>query len=225
MPYYIYSSDAKVDMLLMDIPVQRKKHFAMEFKIDLKVLGFLMKPEARDPKDPSNRFIRLATVIEYLRETKELGTIDNPKEWIEDSLPMNWGLFERNPKWDALPDSPLVFFCGSTAHTVVGLGGSAKHLIGTEKAADPRPYSLTPYLLGVLTKGQGPKPGSTEEQPSHSPEPESPEGGSLAAVLEATEHIKGPKQKLKFLAKRLLYGTHQQKEVLLATPLYVALEE
>ena len=38
MKYYIYISDAKVNMLLAQIPHNIKKKVATEFKIDLKVI-------------------------------------------------------------------------------------------------------------------------------------------------------------------------------------------
>jgi hypothetical protein len=50
---------------------------------------------------------------------------------------------------------------------------------------------------------------------------------SLHAVYLATTQMEGPQQRLEFLAKRLLHGTYPriEKQILLATPLYVAMAE
>jgi hypothetical protein len=75
-------------MLLSQVPSDEKKKIATEFKIDLKGLGVSRKTER---ESESNRYTRLEAVVAFIREYGNLGTVDEPNEYIEDELPMSWG--------------------------------------------------------------------------------------------------------------------------------------
>ena len=72
-----------------------------------------------------------------------IGTIDEPKEYFAGAMSMRWGscIFPFVPQ---LTPSPLVYFGGTTETTVVGLGGSAKHVIGEVGSARTGVHSCLP---------------------------------------------------------------------------------
>src|SRR5687768_4399156 len=88
MKYYVYISDAKVDMLLAQIPHDAKQRLATEFRFDLKLLSAARKTET---ESEDNRFTRLDAVVTFIREFGNLGTVDAPDEYFEGSLEMRWG--------------------------------------------------------------------------------------------------------------------------------------
>ena len=103
MKYYVYVSDSKVDMLLSQIPHEVKKKIAAEFKFDLKLLSVSRKSETESEE---NRFSRLDAVVTFIRQYGNLGSSDEPDEYIQDELLMRWGPYGSDPK------SPLVYFGG-----------------------------------------------------------------------------------------------------------------
>ena len=89
MKYYLYVSDAKVDMLIAQIPHDTRQRIANEFKIDLKIVSASRKT---DRTAGDNRFARLETVVGYIREYGNVGSVDEPDEYIEGSLRMQRAL-------------------------------------------------------------------------------------------------------------------------------------
>ncbi|WP_263353309.1 DUF7019 family protein [Acidicapsa acidisoli] len=223
MKYYIYISDAKVDMLFPQVPHDIKKKVALEFKMDLKLLSASRKTET---ESEDNRIARLETVVDFIREYGDIGTADRPGEYIEDTLSMRWGYygFQRD-------DNPVVYFGGETERTILGLGGSTKHLIGNAGTSSAHSHSATPFLLDFLSKELG----------LHSENPDlewarqhGQDFSPITAVELATTQMRGPEQRIDFVAKRLAYGPVERfndnpllkdKHVLLATPLYVAMAD
>jgi hypothetical protein len=230
--FYLYISDAKVDMLFPQVPHDIKKKVATEWKMDLKLLSASRRV---DTEDEDNRIARLETVVDFIKESGNVGTIDEPDEYIADTLTMCWGIFKIEPS-----KSP-VYFTGETEKTVVGLGGSHQHLLGRPGQSEPvispiMSNSLTPALLDCLFKelGWGEDNfrvlGANEERTDEV---------FLQAVEASAQDIKGPRQRVEFLAKRLLYGPVVRREfnrgtgiivesalnALLGTPLYVAMAD
>ena len=140
-------------------------------------------------------------------------------------MPMRWGpcVFPNVPQ---LTPSPLVYFGGTTETTVVGLGGSATHVIGEVGSTRAGAHSCLPHFIMQLRKELG------ESLPS--PYNEKPFGDqALGGVYLATVLGKGPSQELEFVAQRLAHGTcpapwrdpGTPETVLVGTPLYVAMSE
>jgi hypothetical protein len=221
MKFYVYISDSKVDMLLSQISPGAKRTIATELKMDLKLLSASRKSEVETQAD---RLTRLDAVVVFIREFGNLGTIDEPDEYIEDRLAMRWGPYGMAPYKEEL--SPLVYFGGATGNTIVGLGGSAKHVLGNTGPSAAFSASATPYLLTYLEQ-------HLDTNEILGSEASQSEDMSLSAVHLATMGMKGPRQNLEFMAKRLLHGPSPYPErdgkpnmsVLLATPLYVAYDE
>ena len=213
MKFYIYVSDSKVDMLLAQIPHEAQQTLATEFKVDLKIFSAIRKSQEEVEE---NRFTRLEVVTTFIREFGNIGTIDEPNDFIEGNLEMQWG-----PYTSSNDNNPPVYFGCTTEQTIFGMGGSMKHLIGSGGESRPHSHSITPVLVKYL------------EQELHGANLEAENDQqrrngidwSLCAVELATTQMKGPKQPLEFMAKRLLYGNgySKKKKVLLASPIYVAM--
>lgn len=222
MKYYVYVSDTKVDMLLAQIPHDFKTKVATQFKIDLKVLVGSRTVE-RETED--NRFTRLETVCQFIREYGNVGTVDEPNEYISDELRMRWGPFgDGDPS-----NAPLVYFGGVTAKTIIGLGGSIDNVIGKPGPANPSAYphsvpgSIGAILVHYLMKELG------LACRNHVDEWEKQEEERLWPhyVRLTTLQMGGPIESLEFLAKRLLEERpwRDEKNIVLATPLYVAMTD
>jgi hypothetical protein len=244
MKYYIYISDTKVDMLFPQVPHDIKKKVALEFKMDLKILSASRKTES---ETEDNRIARLETVVDFIRQYGNVGSVDNPDEYIADCLTMRWGDYGWSD-WrpgHLLEDSPVVYFGGVTEKTIVGLGGSMKHLLGSNVESHASSYSATPFLMAYLARHlQFRVPGhyTLHSYEENLPWPEIasvvgrelPEFTLFLAVELATTEMEGPQQRVEFLAKRLASGpvtkwcagvgeNSSLQNVLLATPIYVAL--
>src|SRR6266446_5736775 len=220
MKYYVYISDSKVDMLLAQIPHDFKHKVALQFKVDLKILGASRTVET---ESEDNRVRRLETVCEFISEYGKLGTADEPDDFISDELKMRWGPFgEDDPS-----NAPLVYFGGLTEKTVIGLGGSINHVIGQPGGSNPsaRPHQIPGSIGAILVHYLMKEFGLTSKK--HVDEWEIQEEEMLWShfVEMTTLEMGGPIQRLEFLAKRLLeQPAHgNKKQVVLGTPLYVAM--
>jgi hypothetical protein len=80
--YYVYVSDAKVDMLFAQIPRPVKKRIAAELKFDLKVVGLSLK---QNPSDET-RYSKVKFVSEYVDKHLEVGTLDQPRAYFRGEL-------------------------------------------------------------------------------------------------------------------------------------------
>jgi hypothetical protein len=174
-----------------------------EYGFDFKVLKGKRKSEwATD----ENRINRLETVLCFIRKYGRVGTVDEPDDYIDDTESMWFGNYTPGD---------IAYFTGKTEKTIFGLSGSGKHLVG----ADPNksPWSNGTNLLDVFGW-------LSEQNPNHDKN-----GMSAIPVLaHLAAHSKRPQQRLEFLAKRLLQGPYakennSQTQLLLATPLYVAM--
>jgi hypothetical protein len=80
-------------MLPPQVPHELKKKVAFEFKLDLKLLSASRRSETEGADD---RIARLETVVNFIRETGDIGSVDAPREYVEDALPMKWGATSQN---------------------------------------------------------------------------------------------------------------------------------
>ncbi len=213
MKYYIYISDAKVDMLFPQVPHDIKQKIASEFGIDFKVFVAKRKVESESEE---NRISRLEAVVSYIREYGNLGSVDEPDEYVAGTMPMRNIRLEQ---WN----SSAIYFSGHTDTTMFGFGGSAKHLIGA--LPDPSVPIGTPShtwaIISALNRA------TAEWRPQ-----DSADQTSLSAVAELeTEVEEGLYENIEFFAKRLLFNDQEwvwtprgtrSWQVLLGSPLYLA---
>jgi hypothetical protein len=221
MEYFIYASDAKVDMLLPQIPEKMKGKFALELGVNVGVFSAKMKGE-EDLGLKSDRFSRLNAVIKYLKNSEEIGSVDDPKSWIEGTEQLRI-VYPTEHK-------EAVFFVGQSKEKIrITLAGSAAYLTskGTGVIHDVG-WSFLPDLLIQLRMVVGAFENPEIEDrrlelltQCTTTEMESEWMGWLASL---ERNARGPSMTLKFLARRLLTGVDADagRKVLLGTPLYVA---
>jgi hypothetical protein len=213
--YYLYISDSKVDMLLPQIDPAFTRKRTSEVNLSLKIFGAKRGSESSVGTD---RIVRLERVVRHLQDHGDLGSIDEPGSFFWGLLSLQWGTFAGEA------GSSLVYFGGRTKRTIVGLGGSSTHVLGA--ALDPPGHpvlarSLMPSLLEGLTTD----PEIKILLDAANGEPELADRKALQAVHLATASLRGPAQRVEFVAKRLLHGpspSHDGMSVLLGSPLYVA---
>ena len=208
MKYYIYISDAKVDMLLPQIPRAAKRKIATEFKIDLKVLSASRKAETDISED---RITRLEAVSSFIREYGNVGSIANPDAYIFDSMTLRMAILHYR----------YLYFGGQTENTILGLSGSVFHLLGHQNGPQLKGAFVTSSLLtGVVASMQSSSLSSSDNL------------NLYRATERANMSMKGlnvPEEKFEFLARRLLYEPADEQyrthNLLLATPLYVSIND
>jgi len=215
--YYLYISDAKVDMLLAQIDPAFGRRSTTEVGLSVKLFNVRRNVEAAPP----DRTAKLERVLRHLEERGEIGSTDDPGPYFRGSLPMQWG-----PMQGANGGS-LVYFGGRSGQTILGLGGAGSHVLGSggPQAQEFAPSSVPTLLAGLASAfadgGDG--------MPAESPAEQSP----LAWVHTAGRLLRGPRQPVEFVARRLLTGPSPYPEldarpgmkVLLGSPLYVALAD
>jgi hypothetical protein len=207
MKFYNYISDTKVDMLFSQIPTHIGETIAAELNIDLEQVQVNLSSDVPD----QTRYLKLGIVVRYIEKHLGVGTVDEPSAYLRGNLPMRWG-----------PYGPaMVYFGAETRHTILGMAGSAKHVIGSigDAQIEHLPISYMPHqILSTLEKA------ILVEEPRL-------EGGSvsLQIVEAATTGMTGPQENLEFLARRLVTGelatAEGAKNTVLATPIYVALAD
>lgn len=210
MKYYLYISDAKVDMLLPQVPHEIKKKTATEMGFDLKVLKMNRKTETESDE---NRITRLETVLSFIREYGKVGSIDEPDDFIDDTEFMPFDSVE-----------PLVYFTGTTKRSVFALAGSTHHLLGSNSNSSTVSKSLLSSIIHWLNERDRTN-GEPDKFSNHAL-------GSICAMALDSNTGGVPKQRLEFFAKRLLFDSEynymyaeKKIRVLLATPLYVAMTD
>lgn len=211
--YYLYISDAKIDMLLAQIDPAARQKRTSEVS-----LGVSVAKAKRTVEAAGDQVGRLERVVRHLNEHGDVGTVEEPGQFFWGLLPMQWGPIVTEG------GSSLVYFGGRDERTVVGLGGSAGHVVGAAHAEQRPPSpSLLPVLLDIIDDDV-PDPGLDHDQADQA---------ALASVHRANSRLRGPVQNVEFLAKRLLSGPSPYPEldgrdgmtVLLGSPLYVALAD
>ena len=207
MKYYIYVSDTKVEMLYSQIPRHLRETVATELKIDLK---FLSTTFSEDPTQET-RYSKLEIVTKNIERSSVIGTVDKPGTYFQGTMRLRWGPFE--------PFNEMIYFGGRTAHTILGLAGSTQHLISRIGSSEfSMGISEAPNILRVLLTLDNPEKDASET---------SIDDDELGLVAKATGLMKGPEQRLEFLAKRLIegYARKENARIVLGSPIYVALAE
>ena len=217
MRYYLYISDAKVNMLLPQVPGALQRKVSAKFGFDIKLLSGSLETE-RATLD--NRVARLAAVETYLVENEPIGTPGQPASWIQGTV---------DAKFLDIGNGAILFVTGD-ATSILALGGSAHHLVG---AATPErvgiPFSFFPGLATQLTSLIDNRPdwlvGMDEKTLRSVLAPDVDQGFDAWAsvVIWARAHAQAGVQKLQFLAKRLVTTkTQQDVTITMASPLFIA---
>lgn len=224
MKYYIYISDAKVNMLFDNIPQDFLGSLSGELKINLGLISTTFKEKS------SNTIISKLHVVEnYIEKHMSPGTVDKPNSYFKGKLPMRWGPLREHPG--------VTYFGGSTEKTELGMIGSECHTIQGGKSEAETYISNYALFNSVLQKELG-----SELEQGFLDLPDSTSKLGMASFLDEEEYARiksrqtksgrvdrlppqpQPKMTLEFMAKKLISEYSSGKEKLLGTPLYVALE-
>lgn len=205
--YYIYVSESKVDMLYAQIPKSTRSNLEAELKINLHLVDVAFKEKQFD----DTLYSKLGVVEEYLNKQEEIGSVASPKEFFKGSAHLQWARISDR----------IVFFGGKINDTAIGLGGSLQYVLGnSSKDIEKGGISHTPGLVSFLYKELQlrilePLPELTDEAQE--------EKAVSATDWWAKELSQVAIQKFDFLAKRLLCTQIHNHNVLLGTPVYVAM--
>ena len=128
--YYVYVSRSKVDQLVEQVPSKRLGKIAKKLTIDLKIL----KAEFGSREGPAQQslYAKLRIVESYLNETEAVRIVDDVDAdgtFFSGQLPLRWARLGRRGR------SGVVYFSGRTPTTMLGMGGSARHLVGAAEEA------------------------------------------------------------------------------------------
>ncbi|MEV0322873.1 DUF7019 family protein [Streptomyces sp. NPDC050658] len=219
MRYYLYVSRGKLDMLFEQIPRKLLSKVAAEAKVDLKVLSASVQ---KTPTD-AGLYDRLDVVEKYLDREYDISWATDPAPWFRGDL----GL--RIAEYADGPPGP-VFMMGEAGGTVVVLIGSAHHLVGRQPGLEATvshsfPYSVLRLLQQIPEEWQpgAPIPGVNGSRLSDDEEP-------LHLLLHFSKSMTKTATYCEFLARRLMHGRVTgrdgiEKEIVVGTPLYVALAD
>jgi hypothetical protein len=216
--YFVYVSRTKAEMLYAQVPFEHRRGLAAKLKL-------VLPPESgAAPISASADEALLAKTklaVAFLEEQGLVGTVDEPNSYFRGRLDLRWGPYGRSRE-------QLVYFGGGTEKTILGLGGSLKHVVGQVGGSGADSASGTPFLVRVLSAELGL---ASEELPKFL----RGNGSSmaLAAVKMASTQMTGPAEKIEFVARKLLgsrdpgvnydWGSESGRQVLLGSPIYAAL--
>ncbi len=201
-----------MEMLYSQIPQSLLENIAGKLTIDLK---FIKTEFSESPKEKSLHS-KLLIIESYLKEKKQVGSLEYPSSYIADTMSMKMGSYS----------SGLVYF-GGCGDVVLGLGGSKVNVIGNSGDGHASSHSATPYLVAALNEEielvNAPLRGGNKNS----------ESVALSGVELATSQMEGVIQKMEFFAKILLrhpsdeyeytWAGRSGKPVLLGSPLYVSI--
>lgn len=218
---YIYISRTKVEMLYS----QLKEKLIDKYNLDLTINTPFLKIDAKSNEKENELKVlikKLNNIVNYLGDENLIGTVDEPKSFFSSTNPLSM-------KWGFLPmpgeDATTIYFSGSTKNTIIGLGGSKKHILSMDMRELGPSASHIPLLINSLKEAQR----ILLKEKKH---PQSSflkiDNAALAAVQEIDRNWEAPVSKLDFLALNLMKGNIQlrdesgRKNVVLGSPLYVA---
>jgi len=228
--YYLYVSDSKVNMLFPQIPRDLKRDSAAEQNVPGSDRSMIETSTAFE----SERIYRLETVTSFIRQNYDVGSVNEPKEYIAGTHELYWGHLHKSMSTRRDYEDPLVLFNGHIGNTGLLMCGSSKHMIGQIKPRESgHSSSSVPDVIRSLMKEIviDEKPvdslnlGNCIESQEETKFPYVGNEHALDLVCESRTQMGGASQKLEFLAKILLQGIAPKYDAhcILASPIYVSL--
>jgi hypothetical protein len=170
--------------------------FSSEASASVKLFSIRRSVEAQVP----DRTARLERVLQYLEETGQVGSVDEPGAFFKGVLPMQWGPLRSEG------GGSLVYFGGRTERTVLGLGGAGHHVLGgSPSQAKEFAPSSTPAVVAGLAAAFAADGAGTPESPQGM---QGAEQSALAWVYTAGRLLRGPQQSVEFVARRAAVGPY-----------------
>lgn len=232
MQYYVYFSDAKVEMLAAQLQIDKPTRTETAKQVGIKSV---LSIEHKSVREAPNKYKKLELVLDWIRSNADLGSIDVPGAYIEDEASIAWGIFHigaNHPMQDLGDKAPVVFWA-ETAATYFLMFGSPLHLIGRKKAPDGigiwSASDAVHYLLAEVNNDFN-LPAEDEFQHAVC---RRIWGGSYEQRLRlvfsrVAMAVPSLPSKMHFVAKRLAAfdrTSQSGKSIVIASPIYVALIE
>jgi hypothetical protein len=224
--YYLYVSERKVDMLFAQMPRAKRDDLAAQFTVNLGVVASSVETRER-----STLYTKVQAIEQYLRSEDMIGTVEEPRPYIEGSMMMQWGPMDGHN---------VVLFVGASERTIVALGGSPEHVVATSPVKRESGFgyvSSTPFLVEALSREID---GIVLSDYDRANMAALVSRGRDATVLALShiEHLhrfpRHPRQRVAFVAKRLLWSqgalehsayATDGRAMLLGSPLYVVQDD
>lgn len=216
MRYLLYISDAKIDVLLPQVPGALQQKVAAKMGFDLKLLSGSIATE-RTTLD--SRVARLNVVESYVLDHEPVGSPSEPLSWIQG---------EVSAQFVGLGGGAILFIAAGSLWTLA-LGGSAHHIVGSIKPEQVQiSMSFAPQLAEeirfltekkahiILGLPEDALPLTTKAQGFKAWE----DLISVARYLAVS-----PAMNIRFLAKRLASEQNHGEQITLASPLYIELAD
>jgi cold shock CspA family protein len=192
---FVYVSDAKLDGLFDQIEERRRRSILEKLQPSFGInapVNITVKPKPAD-ESARNRShaARVAVVEERIRQESPVGDLATGTDWITGRVDMEWA-----------PDGQTVLFCGYAGPLLVVLHGSPASLIGQRSSeATTGSYS---YAIRAAIQND-----------------DDPGEGLATAAREITGFAPQPVRFLAQVVRRGPLSGDQQREYVLASPLYI----
>jgi len=227
--YYLYVSKSKVDQLFEQIPAKRLGKIAKKLTIDLKAIKVEFGGVGEPPSQQSV-YAKLRIVEDYLNREEVLYDVDDPElvspgTFFAGVMPLRWGRL-----LGTAPGNPsgVVYFSGRTRKTMLGMGGSERHVVGAAEGAQSIGFaSGRPDLIEAMQHSQEFAQDNESWIGHQVPD-------ALPGLMWHAEVKTGPAAKMRFLGVMLQLewfdfelpdDKNKVRRALLGTPLYVAFEQ
>lgn len=198
--YFLYLSKTKVRMLFPQIPPNFLDGASADIKVNLGLFSSTLKSGTQSSVGGLPG--QLSSVCQYLIYSDQVGTETSDKPYIGGVLPLRYGAVTEYA-------SDIAFFGGEVDGMKVGLIGATASLVGKVKvsSAENAPFYYTLKFLNEISEAGE----ETDERPAYH--------DFASAFDTAMKSVPGKKHSLEFVAKVL----HREDNLVIATPLYVAL--
>jgi cold shock CspA family protein/predicted Ser/Thr protein kinase len=198
----VYVSDARLEELFDQIEERRRRSILqklrLSFGIKVPPIDVVVESKSADESARNrSRAARAAVVEECIRQESQVGDLVTGTDWITGRVDMEWA-----PGGD---DGQTVLFCGYAGPLLVVLHGSPANLIG-QRSAEARTGSYSYAVRAAIQNVDA---------------PESLGAGLAAAAREMAGFTPQPVRFLAQVVRRGPLSGDQQREYVLASPLYI----
>lgn len=147
--YFLYISDAKLDMLYDQIDKGALRRIRAEVSVNLKLASVRLTQEPQAPV--ATRIAKLRVVEAFIDKYHSVGSNQSPgDEYFRGQMDMQWGWLEVGGE---LPSRPVVMFRGRDEGGFVMLAGSRRHVIGEQQEVSGRnaeAWSALPSIIAGI---------------------------------------------------------------------------
>lgn len=219
---YIYYSDDKILELSQQIPEPRRGRLR---GVGVTVVGTGGNVNWQQPEETVLQ--KLQRIWEHLDREQLVGSFDEPKQYFHGQLEFYYGIFD-------VVNPPVFFLAGSTDQTIIGLGGSTRHVRGHRdeemRVSDNTPnVTMEPEVATLLYGASQVSPDSTPTEVVMGPGTTDRWPIYLAGMYTNWQFWKGRKSVFEVLARQEgrshVSGPplESPRNVLIGSPIFVAL--